>query len=371
MADKDLDLDELHQAVNQLMQKPAKKSAAKKPSTDEPKPVTKAVAIEDSHKIEVRRPLPNIAVSRPRGRTMDVIGPKAAPKADPPSAAVKRQAAVVMPTRPVEPAPIERPKADAPKDRSAIGMDQTAAQSLAVNYNQPSDPDEDGPAEDILASLDMQTSPTPPTTMTHQKAPVVEAKEPEPPTPPEPGHAVEPAEPSIDEHLTDDKKAEQADDTEKPAGDSDTPFVNTKVEKRPLGAYAPDKPTEDEDLNLNATGQGTKELSPEVVAVESSDQEFRADAPKFPDEDDLSDLRQMSIPKQYQESEKPPSTGERPVFDTKDYHPPIQQGKAAAHHGSHGFGWIIILVFAILLIGALGFAYFLMTGGLDLSILFS
>lgn len=364
MAANDLDLDELHEAVNALMVD-AGKGKTKKKSTpvsttpsEEPKAVlpkeTPATRPTQPQKIEVRRPLPSIASSA-RGRTMDVVGPKPVPKVVPPSAQAKRQAPTLQPTSPMVVPESPKPVVVAP---------QTVDQQVKE------------PADDILASINMKQEQRAPT-LTHQKSewpdpldvhgfkddPEEEVKAAADPE--LVGKPASPIKPDPDDSRP------QEDDIEPPE-ESNSPFVTTKVEKRPLGAYAdavpPPAPTPEaqkpEPEPAFVATQQPKEFSPEVVAVESAEPEFHKEVQNA--ETDMHELRQMSIPQQYQQAEKSSNKDTRSVFDTKDYHPPIDAAHAAHRTGS-SLGWIMILVFTIILVVALVFAYYMITGSLDVT----
>lgn len=329
----DLDLDELHDAVNALMEQSKSKKTA--PSTENtPVPVTTepAQAVEvnkqkvvaqtaDSNKIEVRRPLPNLAVGRPRGRAMDVIGPKQSPPVMPPSSRGGREAPTIQPSQEV--------KAEAPKAEPA------------------------------------EPSPVHETPELKPEAPKHEWPDP------------------LELQSTDVNSQVSATANEKSQADQQSygtsPFLNTKVEKRPLGAYAVEKSEPEVEQNNQtapdlaempdqalSTPQQPSELSPEVVAVESAETEHLA-APESNNE--IQDARQSAIHQQYQTKPKDVDVGSHPVFDTKDYHPPIESHT----HPKNGsaLGWVMVIVFALVLIGALLFAFYMMTGGLDFSVLFS
>jgi hypothetical protein len=165
---------------------------------------------------------------------------------------------------------------------------------------------------------------------------------------------------------------------------SETPFVNAKVEKRPLGAFAsvpadttvqtedsgaPDlSPKEDKPAEL-PTQAPPKELNPELVAVESSEPEFTPGQPSDDHKPSVNELRQMSIPPQYKAADATPSKGDRPIFDTKTYHPPLQPmaGVRPAKSGGSKAGMILTLILILLLVIAGVGAYFVATGAIDVN----
>lgn len=340
----DLDLDELHEAVSALMDQSKNRRAERPSQISEPRPVdppAEHVAVKstsssapltssDSNedKIEVKRPLPNIAVGRPRGRAMDVISPKPAAMPTPVATKVNRTGMTLNPTTSVEPEPVKAE--EKPVETPALPKDEP--ERPALNYQKPVEDSWPDP-------LDM--------------------------------HGFKGEEPKAEAAPT---MTESPESKTEPAL-ATSPFLNTKVEKRPLGAYAAEEPevvepkpaVVEEETNLNSVmSQQPKELSPEVVAVESAEPEQTAD---FAFEDESQYTRQATIPQQYQTAQKESNTDNRPIFDTKDYHPPI--AAHAAHRSGSAMGWVLIIVFAVILIVALLFAFYMMTGGLDFSVLFN
>lgn len=336
---KELDFDELHQAVNALMDEAGKPKVKKIPAEARTEAAAGSAPAAPKERVEsepetvpvsVKRSLPKVTSGRGnRGQTMDVIGPKASSKITPPSAQAKRLAPSIKPVSPtITP---EKPVAK-PEAQTITPLDQP-----------------DDPAQKTGQTMTHQDHTWPDTTDEHsykQEAAAAKAEE------------------------ADSQKSEE----------STTPFVTTKVEKRPLGAYAETPKAEDavpepeeapaeepvgEPSKPGQTAiQQPKELSPEVVAVESAEPEFHPEttvkeegAPATPD-----DLRTMAIPQQYKTEEKETNTKERPVFDTKEYHPAIE-----AHTSGHrSNAWVMILIFVLVLGGTLAVAYFIITGGLSL-----
>ena len=205
----------------------------------------------------------------------------------------------------------------------------------------------------------------------------------------------------------DDKKPEEPPETE-----PNSPFLRAvKVEKRPLGAFsdedkakvaesppetaktdetAKDKPKEtNADDEPKLPGEGdiksvpgallaaeqpvSSTLTNELVAVESGEAAGNfevhdvvgdtSDKPeKASDKKDSKDkepellLPSQSIPPQYHSTEKPIDHDKRPVFDTKEYHPPLRTGEG--HHRSK-VGTAVTILLIILLLAALGIAGYL------------
>ncbi len=468
---KDIDFDELHQAVNALMDKAQKGGSKPKTASvsvkdepvkadepvaqdepvasDEPAPVAvapdpvAAAPSDDDSKVMVSVKRPTAPVlnqhKASHGRAMDVVSPRSKPEIAPPSASAKREALTLQPTHSdVKPEPVasvvvapdhER-LADDKEDSSDLNealakldMQATAKSisgptmthqksewpdplDLAADDKKPDDQDE--PADDAAPAESQDDHEEP----EEQPGPIGEpAEEPEEPAQPEveaPAEepeddheeppSIEPDEP--DEAPTEpaapsesEESEEKADSPEEPKDEtSNSPFVTTKVEKRPLGAYAdaipaepqvkpedspqPAQPANDASVP-NADQKDTPnsvpmiaqpaELSPAVVAVESAEPEFSpTDAPE-PESSDKGDLRTMAIPQQYKETEKPEEESTRPVFDTKEYHPAIE-AHTTPHRSSVGT-WAMALILLGLLVGVLAAAYYFITGGLDFSAL--
>jgi len=353
----DLDLDELHEAVSAMMDE--SKSKRGKPSSDMPAPMATpktdvpslaepvavnkpepASAPSASEKIEVKRPLPNLSIGRPRGRAMDVFTPKPAMPSVP--AKVKRQAATLQPTQQVIVEPPKAVVAEMPKP--AQTPEPPALPEVAI------------PDQNLADQSQATALPSPK---------MVENEWPDPldgfinKTNAEPA----PEAPSLTQ--APDENAEQN-------APMVSPFLNTKVEKRPLGAYSSDVPPAlPEGSQIPAADLPAN--NPEVEPRPEFDQPTVIEQPPQPEEftmePDFQEARQATIPQQYQTDPKETNTDSRPVFDTKDYHPPIQASHGASHNSA--IGWIMIIVFAVLLIGALLFAFYMMTGGLDFSVLFN
>jgi hypothetical protein len=158
-----------------------------------------------------------------------------------------------------------------------------------------------------------------------------------------------------------------------------TPFVNAKVEKRPLGAFAttapapvpapttavepkPEpKPARNPDAAQVEVPAAPEELRPEVVAVESAESELN------PSGEPLQNLRQMSIPQQYHTNDKESSHDDRPVFDTKTYHTPLQPVATPKRATGSKAGMILTMILILLLVIAGVVAYFIATGSIDIS----
>lgn len=441
---KDLDFDELHEAVNKLMvqaQKPkAKREPVKSVAKNVSRPSVKVAErpAKDSKSAEKPKAAPaeeeatpvNVTVhSKPvvkvlpkkRGMAMDVVQAAKPSAVAPPSARAARTAPTLQPTGLVAPEP--------PKPRETTAPAPTAESPKATESQEVSD--------DMLASLNMQTDgDAKPKTLLEDDKPAESAfpdplevhgftddkpkiKE-ETPVPAEP-LALQPAAPALTpkvDPLLDDTDEPQVknewhmpptkapkDETPVPAEAKPepqpatelpvTPFVNTKVEKRPLGSFAapaasapagtlapttlakpenPVKPTgaitgeEKPDPATIEVPVAPEELNPELVAVESAEADYTKGGWEKPeDREPLGDLRHMSIPQQHHGHDKEPNHDERPVFDTKDYHPPLQPVATAKHHTGSKAGALLTVILIILLVAAGIGAYFVATGSIDLA----
>jgi hypothetical protein len=172
---------------------------------------------------------------------------------------------------------------------------------------------------------------------------------------------------------------------------AEAPFLpDAKVEKRPLGGFAPD---ESSSASEEGTGDDESQLPPDtalpaalqsdVVAVESDvlpeiipglnpDNEAEdEDAPKPPKPEEKPVEKPVqhestpvrdngpaqSIPQQYHAEPTVADEEPRPVFDTDQYHQPL----IPAHAGKKSHAWVFILLVAALLAvgGTLGYFAFM------------
>lgn len=442
---KDLDFDELHEAVNKLMvqaqkpktkREPAKSVAkavsrpsvkvAERPAKDEKpaKPAEKEApkSTQDDEtpvNITVRtKPVAKV-LPKKRGMAMDVVQAAKPGVIAPPSARAARTAPTLQPTGPVVPEP--------PKPRET---------TVATPTETPAPAESNDVSDDMLASLNMQTDgEEQKKTLFEDEKPVASAfpdplevhgftddKESAPePVPAAPAADVAPLAPKHDPLLDDADDQPVAGDWHMPAAPDEqplpeptpaaepepqakpaesapelpvTPFVNTKVEKRPLGSFAaapapvptplqqptltkddtpiapPSQATNDEKPEPAAidTPATPAELKPEIVAVESAEADYAKAGWEKPQNDEpVGDLRHMSIPQQHHGHDKAPAKDERPVFDTKNYHPPLQPVATAKHHTGSKAGAVLTVILIILLITAGVGAYFVATGSIDLT----
>jgi hypothetical protein len=415
---KELDFDELHDAVNKLMVQAQKPKAKREPaksvvkvpartsvkvaerSAGKPTPVkdTQKESPTESPKDEGspvnvtvhKTPAAKILPKR-RGIAMDVVQAPRPTAVAPPSARAARTAPTLHPTGPVvsEPpsprqAAPEPPKAEA-RDVSDdtlasldLRADGTARPKTEVEEHkkavEPAFPD----PLDVHGFSDAGQPPAEPEQKA-QEVPVANAQT-DPDKPPAetvrkevPAHAT--ADPLLDE------PSFEPNDPPTMAEPAATPFVNAKVEKRPLGAYASATPQTSNVEDQKPTPVAEKpepasmevptapaELRPEVVAVESADVDYSQPAQK--EDESPTDLRHMAIPQQYHTQDKQPDHGDRPIFDTKDYHPPLQPVATAKKHTGSKAGALLTLILIILLVAAGVAAYFVATGSIDITRLF-
>jgi hypothetical protein len=412
----DLDLDELHKQVSKLMDQagkskvkkaPSKSAAKSEPTNDTPKepavtppeepakePPKQDEPKADDEKIElkvgtktddkkedagapitVRRPMVQVMPRRP-GVAMDIVQPVKT-GVEPPSARASRTAPTIQPTGPVEsepPHPRETIVASAPtpaKEKEDVSEETLASLNLQKDSPRPASAPEESAKSTFPDPLDVHGFKD-----GEEDKPSGDSATTNPPTMEHTAPAVTPSS---------DKPADES--SEPPADNNATPFVNAKVEKRPLGAFAgasqpeqttvePEEPGETpKDASKEEKSEAAainvpappKELNPELVAVESSEPEFTPGSPEAK-KTSMSDLRQMSIPPQYKSADAEPSKEDRPIFDTKTYHPPLQP-VAKVHKGGGGSraGMLLTLILIILLVAAGVVAYFVATGSIDVN----
>ncbi len=411
---KEMDLEELDQEVSKLMDQASKAKA--KPASEPPAVASTPKVADDSAgtPVTVRRASLQIT-PRKQGIAMDIVQPQVATP-PPPSSRPARVAPTLQPTKSVAPdepgevEPAEKVEKEEPKAQKDDVSDSTLA-AIDLKTDGKTQPSPTEPDETIHKSVwpdplelhgfkedDGKKQEKEPATAEEDKEDDKPAPEPQPTmqhttviTPPtaDEDEANEEQDEKRPEEVTEEPEVKDtADADEEVSKKSDSPFVDTKVEKRPLGAYTDTKPVDSPKIDdptrdghamseepaathgepASIAIQTPKELSAEVVAVESAEPEFTPGAPKTAEADEPSDmdsLRQMTIPQQYHETEKEPSHEDRPVFDTKEYHPPLQPAPAAPHPGRAGT--IITIILILLMISAATLAYFVVTGTIDIS----
>lgn len=155
---------------------------------------------------------------------------------------------------------------------------------------------------------------------------------------------------------------------------SASPFLaEAKVEKRPLGAFSAfgqttehSKPVEETSIvepkpDLKAVDELTPKedgLFKEPEAPEYEQEPQLANEPKETEvyEADKESLRSdmhnkamMSIPQQYRTEHKALDKETRPVFDTKEYHPPLLEAAVPGHHRGSSV-WVKLFVALVVLV---------------------
>src|SRR6266550_1730625 len=137
-----------------------------------------------------------------------------------------------------------------------------------------------------------------------------------------------------------------------PAGTS--PFLaQTKVAKRPLGAYS--------DFSPKSEPESPATPEPEAPANE----EPKPEPPHQPEkkepvsQNDLHNTAMMSIPQQYHTQATPVDDAPRPIFDTKEYHPPLLEEAGHEHRGGGSMWSKLFIALVVLVLLAVGgyFAY--------------
>jgi|GEM_PF-2401694 len=435
---QDLDLDELDQAVNNIMTKPRGKRAAQKPAESSDGPVnarpasvvpSRPVAPPDDapvsgvpepaapHDEPVAPPRPSesmhVAVNRPmrvpeRRRmhpgAMDIIQPNSAPKLAAPSGRPGRMASALQPTQDIKPEPAA-PVA-APEPKREFTAEPASTPQPERHLDTPQDV-----SDEVLASLSLLEEKKPDTNFLAPDKkfdnPMLSAPEPKPfEAPAEPvkkaadgwpdpldfhdfgdksaAPEAPAAEPKFDAPMTAELPAQQPKETPPSLGaepvsvtdrhdDAATsigssPFVTTKVEKRPLGAFAdaahePAKVALPNQIEAPVPHESTSKSELAEASLESKQ---HLDAPEQGhDNFDPADLRSMTIPPQYHAAEQKPSDDVHHVFDTKEYHaaPPHMH---PAHKGSPALV-ISIVVLVVLILAAVLVGYFMMTGTFDVT----
>lgn len=146
-----------------------------------------------------------------------------------------------------------------------------------------------------------------------------------------------------------------------------SPFLaEAKVEKRPLGAFShfraksDDKPAEaqpeiQDELTPEASGE-FKEPKPTEPGTEKAPTaaSARAEEPAEPAKPDVHGAAMMSIPEQYHAPAKGVDKRVRPVFDAKEYHPPLLEA-TSERRGSGVLMKLFIALIVLALLGAAGY----------------
>jgi len=422
---QDLDLDELDQAVNNIMTKPKGRRGAKKPASvaaepvesrfdsvavtsrpasqadsvlstpgpgksSEESPATPPPRASDSMRVIVNRPMPKVPERRRmHPGAMDIIQPSTLPKVNAPSNRPSHLAAALQPAQAVTP-PVSPVAAPMPKP------EQTSETQPERRLDTPQDV-----SDEVLASLSLLDEKKPNTDFLAPEKkfanPMLDVPEPKPAIAsiesvapakklndgwPDPldfhdfgdsssevtPAAGMPAEPTVSDEPKETPPSIAAepvsvtDSHDDAATASSSPFVMTKVEKRPLGAFAgvppqPAKVALPESADAPVPHESTSKGELAEASLESKQ---HLGTPQNNDDFDPTDLRSMTIPPQYHAAEQKPADGMRPVFDTKEYHAAPPHMYAPRKGGPAlviGVVVLIVLILAAVLVG-----YLMMTG---------
>jgi hypothetical protein len=374
---EDLDLDELDQAVNKMMDNPRGKKSAKKhdaPLTvparnalSAPEPMSStATTAEPSEEpasrvasVPVSRPMPKVP---PRTRmhpgAMDIIQPSTPKPA--PSSGPGRTGIALQPTKPVvTPEPV----------------------ALAHTAPVSSPPADEDVSEDVLASLSLTDESGTPSSITKPQVTTETQQKNDWPDPLDfhdlvaPKKEADQSANSMQNEPQETPPSLESDallrgDDQQSAPASATPFVTTKVEKRPLGAYADAKP-EPTPEPVAPVAPTAEQEKPAFVPDETTTKQDMAETamhgghhlfkPGQEPEHDMDDLRNMAIPPQYHTAHAEPTDAIHSVFDTKEYHAAPQPVHTARHSGGPGLV-IAVVVLIVLIIAAAAVGYLMMTG---------
>jgi hypothetical protein len=368
---KDLDFDELDQAVSSVLGKdqdtskdePAPK-AADKSSDDAKAAEPTAVAIKPEPIVEKPAdPTPAVApavspAQKRRGQFLDMVHPSAdmRSRSTPSSGSSRPKLAPVsnnvVPDEPAKPAakPVETP---------AVAVSTTPEPALTIPEPEKATPE---PADSVKAE---------------DAKPADSAKD---ITWPDPLDVMSSSDSKTDEEPETEKSPEP---TATPSEGSQTPFVtDAKVDKRPLGAFgaaesstpAEETPAAESgpvatDIDAQKPPETTPpELQPDVVAVEAAaDREFAGEGPIEQRGDDKQETPaqeksglSQSIPQQYKTPTEAPDQTPHPVFDTQEYHQPL----LPATSQKKGRSWLVVLIIVLLLAVGAGLGYFAFVAGL-------
>lgn len=444
----DLDLDELDQAVNEMMDGRKRKKAGPRKADDavsvvrtgqtpmrppapraelrlvETEPANRSSAGSDTTlqaSVPASRPMPRVPERKRTHRgAMDIIQPNG-PKVAPPSARPARTAPALQPTKPVAPEP-PRPVMASVSDVRPPARQQpepAPAPEPAYPVRQP-EPQSDDVSDELLASLALNDQPS------HKSAASKPLGQPAEKSDtgrtrsghdawPDPldfhdfndGQKAEPPQPAPHKESEPEPKPENIEPSGESSGGTSqaptlssepgpSPFLTTKVEKRPLGAYAaaatqieqsqqpsqqvqkPKEPTLEPDEAMAAPflpeeppAQPTLELQAEPASApddwlmpgtaQAAHGSFQGRPSAQPQPDSgIGDLRQMSIPPQYQPARREPSEEVRNMFDVKEYHAAPQP----IYHAKKSSPWLTatIVVLSVLVVLVVLTAYFMMSG---------
>jgi hypothetical protein len=370
-------------------------------SSEESPALPPSRAPESLH-VSVNRPMPRVPERRRmHPGAMDIIQPSTPQKAAAPSSRPGRMAADLQPTKEVIPEPRttfpaqesatpSQPEELNFKDDSPAPLAESEQKSARTSFDSPQEV-----SDEVLASLSLLDEPKPaqnllvsepqtdtPTALTDEPkkndgwpdpldfhefgdkpdAPAVK-EEPAPEAPVAADIPVEEPKETPPSMAT--EPVSVTDRHDDAASLASSPFVTTKVEKRPLGAFA------------DAAHEPPKAVLPEPeahVPAETTSKEEMASASleskhhvSAPDEHDPTDLRSMTIPPQYHQGEQKPHDDIHHMYDTKEYHAPPQHMHTA--HKSSPALVVGVVVLIVLIIAAVAVGYLMMTGAFDVSTL--
>jgi len=359
---KDLDFDELDRAVNSLT------SSQQQPDEDaEPKPPTASPAEQSSKSVddpELDKDIPALhnrpVIAFAPGHRAGRLGPNRT-MGKPPRGVID-----IMAPKPAS-------HVMSPKTPSRVAADlQPVSDQSELKATQKDAPERE---ESIVPVV---------------RPSLVEKPE-EVSAPEAPAKPASPAKPTTEERWPDplDFHAGHKEEPDEPA----SPFISgAKVDKRPLGAFAtysqPESATpEDKAADASAPVETpTPASTPDEPAAKETAAELTEDAKLFSSDmqheaadihkevaDDQAHLPSadeqlrhtatLSIPQQYHVGTKKPDTTTHPIFDTKEYHPPLLEETAhAAHHRLPI--WIklfivLLIIMVLAVLGYIGFGYFM------------
>lgn len=354
----DINFDELDKAVNSALKQNAKPALSVDTAmvNSSEAPAVPAEAREEP--TPAVKPVERVASKR-RGQFMDMVHPSSDMIKQAP-ARTSRQAVTIQP---LNPSVVEEQQDDAkqetPNQDAVVPPEAPAKSAVAAVSETEEPPKSEWP--DPLDAMEQQESAAAPR---------------EEPTPsPESGVSVT-ATPPEDTTATVEKEADSSAEQQESSG---SPFISgTEPEKRPLGAFADQAPSDkvseadevaaDENTSKAEDGTGNElpavpqvpqELTPEVVSVESDDPSRMSSNEDMPDDSTPNEGAGMaaSISQQYKNTDEPSDGQDHPVFDTKDYHQPLTP---PAKHGHTGLVVALIIILLTLLGAGAWYAIFVL-----------
>lgn len=168
------------------------------------------------------------------------------------------------------------------------------------------------------------------------------------------------------------KEPEQKTQEPDKATEPTSPFLaEAKVEKRPLGAFSHFKPVDAQppaEEPKDPVGSAVVEepmpepdhphKEPQKAPLPPKEGEEKSETE--PSKPDLHSAAMMSIPDQYRAEPKSTDKTPRPVYDTKEYHPPLLEAAAHEHRGgSSMWGKLFIALVVLALLAAAGYFVYL------------